>query len=118
MSSPESQNFATFKSTLERLRNESLRLNAGVQTDGDAQRAWAELIDNINDPKVVRAQLKRINDLNNRAVSLRQMSIDTIRQNYGMDPLDTSARQKQEPAVTPADDGGPPPGAVRLKGAK
>ncbi len=99
MSSPESENYATFKSTLERLRNESLRLNTGVQTDGDAQRAWAELIDNINDPKVVRRQLERINQINERAVTLRQANIDGIRKNYNMDPLDTSVRQVQAPAI-------------------
>jgi len=117
MSSPESQTYATFKSTLERLRNESLRLNTGVQTDGDAQRAWSELIDNINDPKVVRRQLERINQINERAVMLRQANIDGIRNNYNMEPLDTSARKEQTPAIGATTDG-PPPGAVRLKGAK
>src|SRR5690606_36557126 len=63
ISSPNSTNFPEFRSTLERLRNDSLRLNSGVQTEGDAQRAWNELISNINDEQVVRRQIKRISDL-------------------------------------------------------
>lgn len=61
------RNYNTFVSTMERLRNESLRLNKGVQTEGDAQRAWNELFTNINDKTVVRDQLARIAKLNERA---------------------------------------------------
>lgn len=83
MSSPESRNFAEFKSDLEKLRNDSLRLNAGVQTDGDAQRAWNELFANINDTKYVKQRLQTIKALNDRARSLRQLNADMIRENYG-----------------------------------
>lgn len=72
ISSPNSTNFAEFRSTLERLRNDSLRLNSGVQTEGDAQRAWNELISNINDENVVRRQIKRISDLNERAIKFKE----------------------------------------------
>lgn len=65
------RNYNVFLSTMERLRNESLRLNKGVQTEGDAQRAWNELFQNINDKTVVRDQLARIAALNERAA--RQM---------------------------------------------
>lgn len=61
------RNYNLFISTMERLRNESLRLNKGVQTEGDAQRAWNELFTNINDKVVVRDQLARIAKLNERA---------------------------------------------------
>lgn len=99
MSDENSQNLATFKATLEKLRNDSLRLNKGVQTDGDAQRAWNELISNINDPKVVSKRLKEIQALNERAVEFHQMNIDTLRNNYGAGSIDTTARSQPKPAI-------------------
>lgn len=98
-SSEESRNFASFKSNLEKLRNDSLRLNKGVQTDGDAQRAWNELFQNINDTEVVKQRLAEIKRINERAVDLRKLDIDNVRINYGHDPLDTSAYSKQPPAL-------------------
>lgn len=78
VSSDNSRNQALFRSDMERLRNESLRLNSGVQTEGDAQRAWNELFGNLNDEKVVKAQLERIQQFNNRAIQLRQQRLRTI----------------------------------------
>lgn len=77
-SSENSRNLAEFRSTLERVRNDSLRLNSGVQTEGDAQRAWNELVSNINDPAVVRQQLRRIQGINERARRFRQQRIDAL----------------------------------------
>lgn len=82
-SSEESRNFASFKSTLEKLRNDSLRLNAGVQTDGDAQRAWNELFANITDKDYVKQRLEEIDGYNAEAMRIRQSNIDTINGNYG-----------------------------------
>lgn len=94
-----SRNLATFQATMEKLRNDSLRLNKGVQTDGDAQRAWNELMTNINDPNVVKQRLGEIQKINERAVALRQMNIDVIRGNYGVENMDTSGYQNQPAAV-------------------
>lgn len=94
-----SRNLATFQATLEKLRNDSLRLNKGVQTEGDAQRAWNELVANINDPKLVKQRLGEIRKINERATTLRKMNIDAIRTNFGVEPMDTSAREVQPPAV-------------------
>lgn len=94
-----SRNLATFQATLEKLRNDSLRLNKGVQTEGDAQRAWNELVENINDPKLVKQRLGEIRKINERATGLRKMNIDAIRSNFGVDPMDTSSREVQPPAV-------------------
>lgn len=94
-----SRNFATFQSTLEKLRNDSLRLNKGVQTDGDAVRAWNELMANINDGGVVKQRIGEIRNLNARAVQLRKLNIDNIRANYGHDPLDVTGYQNLAPAV-------------------
>jgi hypothetical protein len=94
-SSEQSRNLASFKANLERLRNESLRLNKGVQTDGDAQRAWNELIQNINDPQVVSQRLAEIQQINKRGIELQKLNVDNIRSNYGHDPYDFSATQQQ-----------------------
>jgi hypothetical protein len=74
-------------------------LNAGVQTDGDAQRAWNELFANINDTELVKNRLAEIQRINERAVNIRTMNVDTIRQNFGADPLDTSGYQAQESVI-------------------
>lgn len=93
LSSPESRNYASFQANLERLRNESLRLNKGVQTEGDAVRAWNEILANINDEKLVAQRLKEVQKVNERAILLRKMQVDSIRSNYGKDPLDVSGRE-------------------------
>lgn len=94
-----SKNYATLKSTLEKMRNDSLRLNKGVQTEGDAVRAWNELFANLNDPGVVKQRLGEIQKVNQRAGNLRKMNIDAIRRNYGLEAMDTEAFQNQDPAV-------------------
>lgn len=95
MSTEESRNFASFKSTLEKIRNDSLRLNKGVQTEGDAQRAWNELFQNINDTDLVSQRLAEVKRLNDRAVQLRKLDIDNVRVNYGHEPLDTTSYSNQ-----------------------
>lgn len=83
MSTESSRNLSSFKSEMEKLRNDSLRLNKGVQTDGDAQRAWNELFQNINDTDLVKQRMTEIKQINARAKSLRLMEVDTINRNYG-----------------------------------
>lgn len=87
MSTEESRNLQSFQSTLEKLRNDSLRLNKGVQTDGDAQRAWNELLTNINDPQVVQQRMGEIQKINERAVQLRIAQNENLRQNFGLQPM-------------------------------
>lgn len=99
LSDENSRNLASFKATLERMRNESLRLNKGVQTEGDSVRAWKELVDNMNDPQVVKQRLAEIEAQNERAATLRKMNIDVIRQNFGAEPLDTQGYQSQSATV-------------------
>lgn len=88
VSDQNSQNYESFKSTLEKVRNDSLRLNKGVQTDADAQRAWNELLTNINDPKVVQQRLGEIQRLNDQASALKRGLVDNRRRNQGLEPLD------------------------------
>ena len=98
MSTEGSRNLASFQSTLEKLRNDSLRLNAGVQTDGDAQRAWNELFQNINDTDLVKQRIGEIRNINQRGAQLRKLNIDGIRANYGHESLDTSRYEQPEAA--------------------
>jgi hypothetical protein len=89
-STPQSANFSSFRADLEKMRNNSLRLNAGVQTDGDAQRAWNELFQNINDPLVVRQRLGEIQELNKKAIRIKQAQLDDIRSQYNKEPMNYS----------------------------
>ncbi len=99
LSTENSRNFASFKATLEKQRNESLRLNKGVQTEGDSVRAWNELMENINDPDVVKQRLTEIQKLNERAAGIRKMNVDVIRQNYGKEPMETGGYSQQPAAI-------------------
>lgn len=99
LSTPESRNFASYNATLEKLRNDSLRLNKGVQTEGDAQRAWNELISNSNDADVVKQRLAEIKQINERAVALRKANVDALRKNYGAEAFDFSPYENQPAAL-------------------
>lgn len=88
LSNQSSRNLSSFKSTLEKLRNDSLRLNTGVQTDGDAQRAWNELFENINDEELVKQRLGEIAEINKRGADLQKLQVDNIRGNYNAAPVD------------------------------
>ena len=74
-------------------------MNTGVQTDGDAQRAWNELFQNINDTDLVKQRLAEIKNINKRGAELQQLKIDGVRANYGHGPLDTSAQRSVSPAL-------------------
>ncbi len=87
MSTEQSRNLSSFKAQLERLRNESLRLNSGVQTDGDAKRAWNELIADINDPQVVRQRLIEIAETNRKGAQLQNQKLNLMRSEYGRGEL-------------------------------
>lgn len=114
-STPESQNLASFQADLERLRNESLRLNNGVQTEGDAQRAWNELIANMNDPAIVQRRLREIQGYNQQAIELRQNLINQRRSNYGLPELDTTRFRAPPPlpSAPPVVPQPPPPTAMQ-----
>jgi hypothetical protein len=85
-----SQAYSSFISTLRKMQNDSIRLNTGVQTEGDAKRAWEEMFQNLNDTENVKKQLMRIHQINQRAVDLHKLQIDTTRQNFGAEPFDFS----------------------------
>lgn len=120
-STDESRNLASFDATLEKLRNDSLRLNKGVQTEGDAERAWNEVLKNTGDPELVRKRLAEVQRINERAAAMRAANVDQVRQNFGAEPLDLSlyrnppsAIGQQQPgaANSQADWAALPPGAL------
>ena len=82
-STEETRNYSAFKSTLEKIRNESLRLNKGMQTEGDAERALNELFENLNDEGVVKQRLDQLQVINARAVALHKANRAATYQNYG-----------------------------------
>lgn len=82
MSSEESRNYQLMMSSLEKLRNDTLRLNKGVQTEGDAQRAWNELLANVNDEQAVMDQLDRLMEINRRAEQLQMENLQYVESNY------------------------------------
>jgi hypothetical protein len=99
LSDESSRAYASFQATLEKMRNDSLRLNKGVQTEGDAQRAWNELFANMNDPNVVSQRLGEIIRINQRAAQLKGMANDQMLANFGHDPMDYSPYLNVGPAV-------------------
>jgi len=72
--------------SLEKLRNDTLRLNKGVQTEGDAVRAMNEVIASKNDPKLFSAAMQKLDAVNQRAQELQKLQVNTIRNNYNAQP--------------------------------
>ena len=85
-------NSSKFKSFISKLRNDSLRLNKGVQTEGDAQRVMDELFNafDSNDSKVIQEKLREIKRINELAVSLRKKTIINRRDGQNVKPFDFS----------------------------
>ena len=106
MATDESTNFSNFQAGMEKMRNDSLRLNSGVQTEGDAQRAWNELFKNINDEKVVKARLAEIRKYNDSAINFKKGDINAMRAEYGKGEFDDSVYgQQSQPATNQAQQG-------------
>ena len=110
MSDENSRNYASFRATLEKMRNDSLRLNKGVQTEGDAQRAWNELIANINDEELVAQRLAEIQRINQRAAAIRDANIDLVYNSFGVERPGTQPQQAPQQFMpqqnTPPQNGG------------
>jgi len=91
-------NSSKFKSFISKLRNDSLRLNKGVQTEGDAQRVMDELFDafDSNNEKVIQEKLREIKIINERAIELRKRQIKNRRQSQNVKDFDFSLLQDKE----------------------
>jgi hypothetical protein len=99
LSNEESRNLASFTATLERLRNDSLRLNKGPQTEGDAQRAWNEFLTSLGDTELANRRLDEIIRVNARAVEKETDKLNLMRANFGHDPIDLASFVKKPAAV-------------------
>jgi len=87
-STPNSQAFANMETGLEKIRNDSLRLNKGVQTEGDAVRAMNEVIASKNDPVLLQQAMDKLSAINERGAELQRLQINNIRGNYNAAPMD------------------------------
>ena len=83
-------NRQSFDLFLQRLRNASLRLNKGTQTEGDAERALQEIVNNRNNTKAVRKALQDLQRANERAVEERKRNINRRRKSQGAGAFDFS----------------------------
>lgn len=88
-STPESLRYQELEESKTRFVNESLRLNKGVQTEGDAQRAakeleaaWAK-----NDTEASRKAFERLEEVNVRAANNKAGLINKQRAAQGVEPL-------------------------------
>ena len=83
-----SRNYGSFMTNLERLRNESLRLNKGIQTEGDAARIWNEIIANPTDEKFVQQRIRELVALNQRNIRNADSATTRYRAEYGRDAME------------------------------
>ena len=81
------QDFSIF---LDRLRNATLRLNKGTQTEGDAERALDEITRNKNNKNAVRRALQKLREVNERAIENKKRGINRRRSTQGIDAFDFS----------------------------
>jgi|GEM_PF-3319162 len=111
----EDRNYNSFVSGMKKMRDDSLALNNGTQTEGDAIRAWEQLFANMNDEGVVMQRLNEIQTINARAVRFRQQQIDRRRIRNGAEPVFGTA--PAAPAPPPKK---PPPatGEFKVRGVK
>ena len=77
-------NFKEWKADMTSVVNEWLRLNKGVQTEGDAQRAFKELMD-ANDPVTAAKAITRLSGIVTKTVDLQTRKRSILRGNYGGD---------------------------------
>lgn len=93
MSNANDVNLNEYRADLTKIVNESLLLNSGVQTEGDAQRAANELMD-ANDPATAARSLRRLQEYNTRAIELQKRKMDLVRRNYGQDASGQPTQQR------------------------
>jgi hypothetical protein len=86
-SSPESLAYAQLQETKTRIINDSLRLNKGTQTEGDAQRAANEVEAAFakNDTEATRKAMLRLYKINEKAVENKNNQITRRRKSQGIE---------------------------------
>jgi hypothetical protein len=96
-SSEASLTYADIKQTFEKLRNNYLLLAKGVQTEGDATRAWNSEIGESaqNDNALAIQQLNKAKGLISGMVDMQNSRIDTVYSNYGSGRPDAGMQPAQ-----------------------
>lgn len=86
-SNEQSQAYAELQRGITRITNESLRLNKGVQTEGDAQRAAKEVLAAFanNDTALMTKSLQDLQRINLRAADNKAAMIDRRRASQGVE---------------------------------
>jgi hypothetical protein len=84
---PEVLRYQELERNLTRFVNESLRLNKGVQTEGDAQRAAAEYqaAFSKNSTEGMKKALQELEKINNRQIENRKKQVDRRRKAQGVE---------------------------------
>jgi hypothetical protein len=91
-------NLREFKADITRTVNEWLRLNKGVQTEGDAQREYKAIMDS-NDPVVVARSIERLSKIMKNTVEIQVRKREAIQRNYGQGGQ--TARSASQPSQQP-----------------
>lgn len=98
MSTESSQRLADLQRDLENSRNAILMAAKGVQTDKDAERAMNAIINNLNDPKVVKSALQDLVSNMQNAQNVYRTGMNQLGKSFPglehapMKPLDITAR--------------------------
>jgi hypothetical protein len=82
MATTNDTNLREFKADITRTVNEWLRMNKGVQTEGDAQREYKAIMDS-NDPVVVARSIERLSRIMQNTVQIQVRKREAIQRNYG-----------------------------------
>ncbi|HHA2740080.1 TPA: hypothetical protein ACOFBV_001275 [Stenotrophomonas maltophilia] len=116
MSNANDVNITELNADKTKIVNESLRLNKGVHTEGDAIRAGEELMA-ANDAATLKRAFDRLEEINQRAIQLQRRKEGLINSNYGREstlgdpemmapapvrpglPAATGARRRYNPAT-------------------
>lgn len=114
-SNAESGEYGKFRTFLEDLRNKTLLLQKGTQTEGDAQRALAAIAATPNDGKLVAEQMRELARLNALAAESKLGILNTQRAEYGKNQIgaDGNPRLKSRAAAQVP----PPPTADQIQSA-
>lgn len=94
--------FSMFETTLESLRNALLLANKGVQTDGDADRAMAELLSGRGSSQSILANMRRVRESVARRSSQAQARIDDISGEFGSNVSSSSPQSRSAPTANRA----------------
>jgi hypothetical protein len=81
--SPQAVRYFELKRAVSEQVNAILNLAKGPQTDQDARRAQQQILENMNDPNIVKSGLQRLQDIFEREAQIRNDSIAERNAAYG-----------------------------------